>query len=168
MRLLSSVQGRAVRRPTRASTARLGHSNREKARSIAGNLIQTESFRDVIDLYRDGQLTVATRIDRDSLAWADKSDSRIHPLAFVEFVTNTLTFYRLVLADMRITPVALHLEVCLGNLIRNGEGTSLPAGAINNRGWTLVQTRSSSSVVADDHGRRIQLRPGTSLLSHPA
>lgn len=105
-------------------------------RFIDGDLIQTEGFREVIDLYRDGQLIVAVRIDREGLAWADRSDSRIHPLALVEFVTNTLFFYRLVLADMRITPRALELELRLGNLVINAGETSLPAGRINNIGWT--------------------------------
>jgi len=82
-------------------------------------------------------LIVAARIDRDGLAWADKTDSRFHPLAFVEFVTNTLGCFRLVLADMRIDPQALQVEVRLGNLFRDSTGTSLPAGPINNVGWTF-------------------------------
>jgi hypothetical protein len=106
------------------------------AQLIEGDFIQTESFRQVINLYRDGQFIVAARIDRENLAWGSNNENRIHPLAFVEFVTNTLTFYRLVLADMRITPRALQIELRLGNLIVDGEGTSLPAGTINNLGWT--------------------------------
>jgi hypothetical protein len=107
------------------------------ARSIDGEFIQTESFREVINLYRDGQFVVASRIDRNSIAWSDKKDARIHPLAFVEFVTNTLMFYRLVLADMSITPQSLHVEVRLGNLTPTGETTTLPAGGINNMGRTF-------------------------------
>jgi hypothetical protein len=135
------------------------------ARFIDGDFIETESYREVINLYRDGQLIVAASIDRNSLAWADKTDSGIHPLAFVEFVTNTLTFYSLVLADMRITPSALRLEVRLGNLIINGERASLPAGAINNMGWTSV---SLSSLHADHHSRGFRLCSRASLVSPPA
>jgi hypothetical protein len=127
---------RAVENPPELRPRGWGIRTGGPARFIDGDFIQTEGFREVINLYRDGQLIVAVRIDREGLAWADKSDSRIHPLAFVEFVTNTLTFYRLVLADMRITPHALNLELRLGNLIINAEGTSLPAGGINNIGWT--------------------------------
>lgn len=109
------------------------------ARSVDGEFVQTESFREVINLYRDGQLIVASRVDRNSIAWADTTDSRIHPLAFVEFVTNTMIFYRLVLADMRIMPQALHVEVRLSNLTPNGEETTLPAGGVNNLGGTFGQ-----------------------------
>jgi hypothetical protein len=52
-------------------------------------------------------------------------------------VTNTLTFYRLVLADIRIMPQVLQIEARLGNLLKDSEGTSLPAGPINNYGWTF-------------------------------
>ena len=107
------------------------------ARFVDGELIQTESFRQVVSLYRDGQFIVGARIDSHTLAWADESHSRIHPLAFAEFVTNTLTFYRLVLADMRIAPQTLHIELRLRGLMGKGEGTLLPAGAINNLGWTF-------------------------------
>lgn len=104
-------------------------------KSINGESLQTESFREVISLYRDGQFIIASRIDRDSLAWSDKTDSRIHPLAFVEFMTNALTFYRDVLADTAIAPQILRIEVRLENLLVGG-GTKLPAGPINNLGWT--------------------------------
>lgn len=132
----SSIR-RAVEDPPELRPHGWGIRTGAAARFIDGDFIETESSREVIDLYRDGQLIVAARIDRDCLAWADMSNSRIHPLAFVEFLTNMLTFYRLVLADMRITPLALHIELRLGDLGINGEGTSLPAGPINNLGWTL-------------------------------
>src|SRR6185437_14252868 len=74
------------------------------AQFINGDFLQTESYRDVVNLYRDGELIVGVRIDRDSLAWADNTDSRFHPLAFVEFVTNTFRFFSLVLADMYEKP----------------------------------------------------------------
>jgi hypothetical protein len=141
LRSLFSDQANSIRRalesPPELRPHGWGLRTGATARSIDGELIQTESFREVINLYRDGQLVVASRIDRNSLAWADKTDTRIHPLAFVEFVTNTLMFYSLVLADMRITPQALHVEVRFGNLTLNGQATTLPAGGINNLGWAF-------------------------------
>jgi hypothetical protein len=134
------------------------------ARSIDGELIQTESFREVINLYRDGQLIVASRIDRNSIAWADMKDTRIHPLAFVEFVTNALMFYSLVLADMRITPHVLHVEVRLGNLTPNGEVTTLPAGGINNLGWTSGEKPAPAS----SWSRTIMVDAGTYNATHTA
>ena len=107
------------------------------ARFVDGDFVQTESYREVVNLYRDGELIIAARIDRGGLSWADKTDSRFHPLAFVEFVTNTLIFFRLVLADVRLEPQALQVEVRLGNLFKDSTGTSLPAGPINNVGWTF-------------------------------
>lgn len=60
----------------------------------------------------------------------------VHPLAFVEFVTNTLIFYGHVLADISITPEILRIEIQLDNLAV-GKGTALPAGGINNLGWSF-------------------------------
>jgi hypothetical protein len=113
------------------------------AHSIDGDFIQTEGFRDVVNLYRDGELIVATRIDSESLAWAN--ETRIHPLAFVEFVANTLTFYRLVLADMHIAPQTLRIELRLHGLIHNDVGISLPVGTINNVGWVFGGRRAPAA-----------------------
>lgn len=105
------------------------------ARFVDGDFVQTESYRQVVNLYRDGELIIAVQIDSYSLAWSDNTNSRLHPLAFVEFVTNTLGFFRLVLADMRIEPQTLQIEIRLRNLLRDSLGTLLPAGPINNLGW---------------------------------
>jgi hypothetical protein len=107
------------------------------AQFIDGDFLQTESYRNVVNLYRDGELIVGARVDRDSLAWADTTDSRFHPLAFVEFVTNTLRFFSLVLMDMFEKPQSLEIEVRLRNLFRDSKKTSLPAGTINNVGLTF-------------------------------
>ena len=125
------------------------------ARFVDGDLVQTESHSKVVNLYRDGELIAAARTDRESLAWADKTDSRFHPLAFVEFVTNILGFFRLVLADMRIEPQTLQVEVRLGNLLRDSTGTSLPAGPINNQGWTIGSKPAPSA----EWSRTISLDP---------
>jgi len=125
------------------------------AQFVDGDFVQTESSREVVNLYRDGELIVAARIYRHGLAWADNTDSRFHPLALVEFVTNTLRFFRLVLADMRIEPQALQVEVRLGNLFRDTTGTSLPAGPINNVGWTFGSKLAPSA----DWWRTISLDP---------
>jgi hypothetical protein len=141
LRSIFSDQPNSIRRaledPPELRRRGWGIGTGSESRFIDGDFIQTDSFRHVVDLYRDGQFIVGVRIDGESLAWTDKTHGRIHPLAFVEFVTNALSFYRLVLADMRITPQALHIELRLGGLMTKGEGTSLPAGGINNVGWTL-------------------------------
>jgi hypothetical protein len=127
------------------------------SRFVDGDFVQTESYREVVNLYRDGELIVAARIDRDSLAWADKTDSRLHPLAFVEFVTNTLRFFHLMLSDMRIEPQGLQIEIRLGNLFRDSNGTSLPAGPINNLGWT----HGSKTAPSAEWSRTINVDPST-------
>ena len=127
------------------------------ARFVDGDFVETESDRQVVNLYRDGELIVAARIHRHSLAWSDKTDSTFHPLAFVEFVTNILCFFRLVLADMLIEPQSLEIEVRLSNLFRDGRGTSLPAGPINNVGWTF----GSRPAPGAEWSRTISLAPTT-------
>jgi hypothetical protein len=136
---------RALENPPELRPRGWGIATGATAQFIDGEFVETEGFRKVIELYRDGQLIAVTAIDRESLAWADKSDARIHPLALVEFVTNALIFYRLVLSDMRSPPQALHLELRLNGLIENREGTSLPSGALNNVGWTFGARQASTT-----------------------
>lgn len=116
---------RAVEQPPELRTHGWGIRTGGEAQFIDGDFVQTESTRQVLNLYRDGELIVAVGIDRYGLAWSDKSDSRVHPLALVEFITNTLTFYRLVFADMRIPPQTLQIEIRLGDLLRDNEGMNL-------------------------------------------
>ena len=148
---------RAIENPPELRAHGWGIRTGGPARFVDGDFVQTESNREVVNLYRDGELIVGARIDRDSLAWADKTDSRFHPLALVEFVTNTLAFFRLVLADMRIEPQALQVEVRLGNLFRDTTGTSLPAGPINNVGLTFGSKPAPSA----EWSRTISLDPST-------
>src|SRR5437667_3818110 len=53
-----------------------------QAKFVRGELIRVEGFRSTIDLYRDGTLIFGGKINRDFLAWSDKTDARLHPLAF--------------------------------------------------------------------------------------
>lgn len=148
---------RAVEDPPELRAHGWGIRTGGPARFVDGDFVQTESDREVLNLYRDGELIVATRIDRNGLAWADDTDSRFHPLAFVEFVTNTLGFFRLVLTDMRIQPQSLEVEVRLDNLFMDSKGTSLPAGPINDVGWTF----SAKSAPAAEWSRTITVDPST-------
>ncbi len=102
---------------------------------IDGDFAHTESYRKAVTLYRDGEFIAAARIDRDFLAWADTTDNRLHPLAFVEFVTNSLTFYRLVLADVRIAPQTLQIGCRFVRLHQNDKAIALPTGPADNHGW---------------------------------
>ena len=127
------------------------------ARFVDGDFLQTESHRQVINLYRDGELIVGASIYRDGLAWADNSDSRFHPLALVEFITNVFRFFTHVLNDMQVKPKSLEIEVRLGNLFRDSQKTSLPAGSINNVGMTF----GSKQAPAAEWSRTILVDPST-------
>jgi hypothetical protein len=146
---------RAIENPYSLRAFGWGIRTGAAARFVDGEFVQTESYRHVLNLYRDGEFIVATRIDRDSLAWSDKTDSTLHPLALVEFLTNTLNFYRLVVADMRIEPSSLNVEVRLGDLFMDTNGTSLPAGPIETLGWTS----GSKAAPAAEWSRTISIDP---------
>lgn len=148
---------RAIEEPPELREHGWGIRTGGAARFVDGDFVQTESHREILNLYRDGEFIIAIRIDSYSLAWADKTDSRLYPLAFVEFVTNTFAFFRIVLADMRIEPQSLQVEVRLCNLFRDSTGTSLPAGPINNLGWTSGSRRAPSA----EWSRTISLDPST-------
>ena len=111
------------------------------AQFVDGEFIETAGFKKIIDLFRDGQLIAVIAIDSESLAWTDRSDLRIHPLALVEFVTNALNFYELVLNDMQQPPQLLHLEIRLGGLIENDKATALPVGELGDFGWASAKGR---------------------------
>ncbi len=148
---------RAIENPPELRAHGWGIGTGGASRFVDGDFVETESYRGVVNLYRDGELLVAARIGRDSLAWADKTDARLHPLAFVEFVTNTLQFFRLALADMRIEPQSLQIEIRLGNLFVDSNGTSLPAGPTNNVGWT----HGHKSAPSAEWSRTITVDPST-------
>lgn len=152
----SSIR-RAIEDPPELRAHGWGIRTGAAARFVDGDSVEAESDRQVVNLYRDGELTVASRIDRHSLAWSDKRDRAIHPLAFIEFVTNIFCFFRLVLADMRIEPQSLEAEARLCNLFKDSAGTSLPAGPMNNLGLTF----GSKPAPSDEWSRTISLDPTT-------
>ena len=104
------------------------------ARFVEGVHLRVESYREVVDLYRDGCLVLAGVISNEFLAWADNSSSRIHPLALIELITNFANFFQLVLNDLRSPPKQLKFGIELNGLQLNGVKISLPEGPINPMG----------------------------------
>jgi hypothetical protein len=89
----------------------------------------------VIDLYRDGTLIAIERMDRNSLAWSDTSDRRIHNLALIEFVTNFAPFYKLVLDDFQSKPKQIEFKLDLENMNFGGDRTSLGPWPVGSYGF---------------------------------
>jgi hypothetical protein len=85
----------------------------------------------MIHLYRDGALIVAVRIDRNNLAWSDKEDRDLHPLAMIELITNTTLFYSRVLDDLQPRPAQLLVGLDLELLHTEQRSVRLPAGGIS-------------------------------------
>jgi hypothetical protein len=110
----------------------------DRAKFIGGELIRVQGFRSTIDLYRDGTLIFAGRVDRDFLGWSDKTDTRLHPLAFTEVVVNFAHFYQLVLNDFRTVPSQLEFRIDLQNMWLNNEKTRLPAGPVTGQWWEMM------------------------------
>jgi hypothetical protein len=110
----------------------------DQAKFISGELIRVEGYRSTIDLYRDGTLIFAGKINRDFLAWSDKTDARLHPLAFAEVVTNFARFYERVLNDFRTVPSRLEFQIDLRNMWLGNEKTRLPAGPVTDEWWELM------------------------------
>jgi hypothetical protein len=110
----------------------------DEAKFIGGELIRVESFRSTIDLYRDGTLIFAGQVNRDFLAWSDKTDARLHPLAFAEVVLNFARFYQLVLSDFQTAPSTLRFQIDLRNMWLDNEKTRLPAGPVTNQWWEVM------------------------------
>ena len=109
-----------------------------QAKFIRGELIRVEGYRFTIDLYRDGTLIFVGGINREFLAWSDKTDARLHPLAFAEVVTNFARFYQLVLNDLRTAPARLEFQMDLRNMWLGNEKTRLPAGPVTNPWWEVM------------------------------
>ena len=149
LRSIFSNQPNSIRRtiedPPELRAHGWGIGTGSTARFIDGDFLQTESHRQVINLYRDGELIVGARIYQNGLAWADTTDSRFHPLALVEFVTNIFRFFSHVLDDLQVKPQSLEVEVRLGNLFRDSKKTLLPAGPINNVGMTSGSKQASAA-----------------------
>jgi hypothetical protein len=102
-----------------------------QAEFVKGELIRTvESGRIIADLYRDGTLVVGAKVDQDFLAWSDKNDLRLHPLALIEVTVNFTRFYRDVLADFRATPAQVKFRVELNNMHLEGQKVLLRSGSV--------------------------------------
>lgn len=102
-----------------------------QAEFVKGELIRTvERGRIVADLYRDGTLVVGAKVDRDFLAWSDKNDLRLHPLALIEVTINFTRFYQHVLADFRATPAQVKFRVELNNMHLEGQKVLLRSGSV--------------------------------------
>lgn len=107
----------------------------DQAKFIRGELIRVEGYKSIIDLYRDGTIIFGGLINCNFLAWSDKTDTRLHPLALAEVVINFTRFYQLVLEDFRNLPSRLNFRVDLRNLWLANEKTRLPAGAVSAPWW---------------------------------
>jgi len=115
-----------------------GLTTRDRARFVRGEFIRVQTFREVIDLYRDGFLLLGALINHNFLAWADRDEStRIHPLALIELTVNFTRFYERVLDDFRARPTEVELRIMARNMHQHGKTTGLPAGALNNAGWSI-------------------------------
>ncbi len=108
----------------------------DRSKLIDGEYLRLESWRKVLELYRDGCLLFAGWIFSEFLAWGDTTGAgRIHPLALVEVITNFARFYERVLADFRALPQRIQFTIGVRNLHANVQKISLPEGRVNNLGW---------------------------------
>jgi hypothetical protein len=128
----------------------------DQAKFIRGELIRVEGVRSIIDLYRDGTFIFSGVIDRHFLAWSDKADARLHPLALAEVVINFARFYQLVLEDFRNRPSRLEFRVDLRNLWLGNEKTRLPAGPVPDQWWE-GRDKSQLEAPADTWSRKFEI-----------
>jgi hypothetical protein len=93
----------------------------ERVKIIRGELIRARSGGyKIIDLYRDGTLIFAVRGDGEFLAWATPNGKqRINPVSLVEAVYNYVSFYKLVLEELKEAANRIFLRVDLKNLHMN-------------------------------------------------
>jgi hypothetical protein len=111
-----------------------GLPSRSQAKPIRGEMLQVvETGRMVINLWRDGTLLLLGDIDRDFLAWSDKSDSHLHPLALIELIVNFTRFFGMVLEDMDSLPKEIEIQVVLSHM-RAGEKAVLVSGPVGKYG----------------------------------
>jgi hypothetical protein len=102
----------------------------DQAKFMRGELIRVESGRIAVDLYRDGTLIVGGQVSHNFLAWSDKTDLQIHPLALIELTVNFTRFYRLVLDDFRTIPQRIRFTIELRHMQLANEKTRLRAGPV--------------------------------------
>jgi hypothetical protein len=107
----------------------------DQAKFVHGELIRVEGHRAIIDLYRDGTLIFGGQINSEFLAWSDKGDLDIHPLALVEVLVNFTRFYGLVLDDFRAIPERVALTIEVRNLHLADQKNRLPEGPVGEDVW---------------------------------
>jgi len=101
-----------------------------QAKFVRGELIRIDGGRMVADLYRDGTFLLGGQVDRNFLAWSDKADLRLHPLALVELTVSFTRFYGLVLKDFRAVPRTIEFRIELRNMHLAGHKTQLCGGPV--------------------------------------
>ncbi len=120
--------------PTKLRVHGWGFPSRSQAEPIRGELIRiVEPGRMVINLWRDGTLLLLGEIDRDFLAWSDKSDSQLHPLALIELIVNFTRFFGMVLEDLTVLPKDIEIRVVLAHM-HGGEKAVLVSGPVGRYG----------------------------------
>jgi hypothetical protein len=120
--------------PARLRVHGWGLPLRSQAEPIKGELIRVvEPGRMAINLWRDGTLLLMGEIDRDFLAWSDKSDSQLHPLALIELIVNFTRFFGTVLEDLTALPKEIEIRVVLANMLE-GEKAILVSGPVGRFG----------------------------------
>ncbi len=108
----------------------------DHAKLMHGEFVRVKSRHLIIDLYRDGTMIFGARVHSEFLAWSDKQDLEIHPLALIEFLANCFNFYELVVDDLRNIPEHLRFKIQLRNLHLAGKKNSLPSGPVgSNPHW---------------------------------
>jgi hypothetical protein len=109
-----------------------------QAEFLRGELIRVlERGRMVVDLYRDGTFILGAQVHRNFLAWSDKTDSHLHPLAMIELTLNFTRFYQLVLEDFRTPPDRIALRIELRNMHLANQKTGLGSGSVATH-WPLT------------------------------
>ena len=98
----------------------------QSARVIGRDVVRTRHGESkVIDLYRDGNLIFAARVDTlFGLGWGSQHD-QINAVAIVEVVYNFVNFYSLVLEDFKRRPEEISIRVDFRNLHMGGIRTYL-------------------------------------------
>jgi hypothetical protein len=122
---------RKLESPPRLRGAGWDLPNLAQAKLLQGELIRVEERgRMIVDLYRDGTFILGGQIHRNFLAWSDKTDLHLHPLALIELTVNFIRFYQLVLQDFRVQPDHLKLRVEFRNMYLGAQKAQLGSGPV--------------------------------------
>lgn len=127
---------RKLENPPRLREHGWGLQTLDHAKFMKGELIRVASGRMVIDLYRDGNLLLVGKVDRNFLAWSNKEDLQMHPLALIELAVNFTRFYQCVIDDFRTRPEQIEFRVELRNMHLNKQKTRLGSGPVG-KFWPL-------------------------------